>query len=354
MGIILATFFFSITFLSYQMHLSPMQDRTLISIFAENIFGGRNILFFLIQGFTMLILVLAANTGFADFPRLCYFLARDKFLPRRFTHLGERLVFSNGIILLGAVSSMLIIIFKGSVHYLIPLYAVGVFTSFTLSQTGMVVKHFKDKEKNWKISAVINATGAITTFIAVSIMLYAKFIHGAWAIVVMIGILLFVFKTIRSHYSDVAEQLSVKNMDVKKKSPPEHHLLLVLVPTYNSCVVRALNFAKTLNDKTEALHINLKQEDTDKLLAYWKKNHIKTRLIILQSPYRKLLEPIIEYVDKLEKEDSTLNITIVIPEFVPHKWWHNLLHNQTEAAIRTAIHFRKRTHFINVQYHLEK
>ena len=354
MGVILAILFFGITFLAYQMHLTPMHDRTLISILAENIFNGRNVLFFLIQGFTMLILVLAANTGFADFPRLCYFLAKDKFLPRQFTHLGERLVFSNGIILLGLVSSLLIIIFKGNVHYLIPLYAVGVFTSFTLSQTGMVVKHFKDKEKNWKVSAVINSFGAVITFIALSIILYAKFIHGAWIIIIMIGLLLLMFKEIRSHYTDIAEQLSVKNMNIELKRKPERHLLIVLIPSYNSCVVRALNFAKSLNKKAEALHVNLKQEETDELLAYWKKHHKDTKLTIIESPYRKLIDPISKYIDNLEEADENLNITVVIPEFVPYKWWHNLLHNQTGFAIKTAIHFRKRTHFINVQYHMEK
>ncbi|MGV8087191.1 MAG: APC family permease [Candidatus Woesearchaeota archaeon] len=354
MGVILAVLFFGITFLIYQMHITPMHDRTLISILAENIFNGRNIFFFFIQGFTMLILVLAANTGFADFPRLCYFLAKDKFLPRQFTHLGERLVFSNGIILLGILSSLLIILFKGNVHYLIPLYAVGVFTSFTLSQTGMVVKHFKDKKNNWKISAAVNALGAFITLVALIIILYAKFTHGAWIIVVMIGLLILMFKEIRLHYNNIAKQLSVQNMNIKKNRPPERHLLIVLVPSYNSCVVRALDFAKSLNKKTEALHVNLKQKETDQLLEYWKKNHKDIKLTILKSPYRKLIEPISEYINKLEDKDERLNITIVIPEFVPHKWWHNILHNQTGLAIKTSIHFRKRTHFINVQYHMDE
>jgi len=353
MGVILAILFFGITFLIYHMHITPLHDRTIISILAENIFNGRNLMFFLIQGFTMLILMLAANTGFADFPRLCYFLARDKFLPRQFTHLGERLVFSNGIILLGVIASLLIILFKGNVHYLIPLYAVGVFTSFTLSQTGMVVKHFKDKEKNWKISAFINSLGAFVTFIALIIILYAKFVHGAWMIVIMIAILIFMFKKIHSHYTEIAKQLSVKNV-VTKKIEPETHLLLVLIPSYNSCAVHALNFAKSLNSKTEALHVNLKQDETDQLLEHWKKNKVKTKLTIIKSPYRKLIEPVSEYIDKLEEQDENLNITVIIPEFVPHKWWHNLLHNQTGWAIKTAIHYRRRTHFINVQYYLKK
>jgi hypothetical protein len=218
----------------------------------------------------------------------------------------------------------------------------------------MVVKHFKDKEKNWKISATINSFGVVITLIALVIMLYAKFVHGAWIIIVMIGIFLIMFKQIHSHYDDVAEQLSVKNMTISKKKTTERHLLIVLVPSYNSCVVRALNFAKSLNNKTEALHVNLKQNETDQLIEYWKKNHIDTKLTILKSPYRKLIEPVSEYINKLEKADKNLNITVVIPEFVPRKWWHHLLHNQTGFAIKAAIHFRTRTHFINVQYHLKK
>lgn len=353
MGMILALLFFGITFLSFQMHLSPMPDRTVVSILAENIFDGRNIFFYLIQAFTMLILALAANTGFADFPRLCYFLSRDKFLPRQFTHLGERLVFSNGIIFLGFASSILIIIFGGNVHHLIPLYAVGVFTSFTLSQSGMVVKHFRDKEKNWKISASINALGAFITLMALIVILYAKFTHGAWAIIVMIMLLLFIFKEIHKHYRNVADQLSVRSMEIRSQSK-ERHLLIVLIPSYNICAVRALNFAKTLHQRIEAVHVNLKQKETDDLIKYWKKHHKDVKLKIIESPYRKLIEPISEYIDKLETDDKKLNVTVVIPEFVPHKWWQHLLHNQTGLAIKTAIHFRKRTHFINVQYHLDK
>jgi hypothetical protein len=239
------------------------------------------------------------------------------------------------------------------VHALIPLYAVGVFTSFTISQTGMVVKHFKDKAKHWKISAAINGLGALTTLVALIIILIAKFIHGAWVIVILILLMILAFKKIRSHYRDVAEQLTVKEED-RTAPHNESHLLIVLVPSYNSCAVRALNFAKTLNGRLEAVHINLKQPETDYLQEQWKKHHKEVKLVVLESPYRKLIEPVVEYIDKLEEKDHKLNITVVIPEFVPRHWWQNLLHNQTGLAIKTAIHFRKRTHFINVQYHFEK
>jgi len=301
----------------------------------------------------MLILFLAANTSFADFPRLCFFLSKDNFLPHQFKQLGERLVFSNGILFLSTAASFLIIIFGGSVHHLIPLYAVGVFTSFTISQSGMVRRHLKLREKGWKTSAIINGIGSVMSFVVLVIIAATKFIHGAWIIVLCIILLVILFKNIKQHYMDVAEQLSVsdlKSVNFEK----EDHMMLVMIPSFHRGIIQALNYAKTFSKNVKALHIKLSGKDTENLENYWKKFNPDIELVMIDSPYRKLIEPTIEYINQLEKKHPKLNITVVIPEFVPKKAWHHLLHNQTALSLKAAIHFRERTNFISVQYHLKK
>jgi amino acid transporter len=350
MALILTGLFFGITFLAYQYHIIPHHDRTVVSILAEAIFG-KTWAFYVIQAFTMLILFLAANTSFADFPRLCFFLAKDTYLPRQFMQLGERLVFSNGIIFLGLASSILIIIFKGSVHLLIPLYAVGVFTSFTLSQTGMVRKNKRERKRK---AMFVNLAGAIMTFIALSIIAYTKFLTGAWIIVILIPMLVILFKRIHEHYHDVADQLSVCEVKYPIKLEKGKHLMIVLVPSFHKGVMHALKFANTFCNNVVAVHVDISGSQRDKLLEKWHKYVPKIKLVVLDSPYRLLVNRLTQYLDELEKKDKTLNVTVVIPEFVPKKWWHHILHNQTALALKTAIHFRKRTSYISVQYHLRK
>ncbi len=353
MGIIMTVLVFGISFMANHLHIHPEHERTLVSLIAENLFG-RTGLYFLIQATTMMILFLAANTSFADFPRLCYFHARDGFMPRQFTQLGDRLVFTHGIIFLAFFSSLLLIIFKGSVHMLIPLYAVGVFTSFSLSQAGMIKRHYTLKRKGWIKSIIINGIGCILTTIVLVIILVTKFTHGAWAIVILVVFFNFLFKSIKHHYETVAQQLSVCEMSAPLKLKKNKHLMLVLIPTFHKGIIKAMEFAKTFNGQIIAVHVDISGKERDKLIAKWNKYMPDVKLTILDSPYRVLVGRLMQYLDEIEKKDKNLNVTVVIPEFVPKRWWHHILHNQTALALKAAIHFRKRTSYISVQYHLEK
>jgi hypothetical protein len=244
-------------------------------------------------------------------------------------------------------------IFEGSVHLLIPLYAVGVFTSFTLSQTGMVVRHLRLKERHWQVSIIINSLGAVMTAIALIIIGVTKFIHGAWMIIILIFLLVITFKKIHRHYELVARQLSIEKEE-KAKFKKEQQLMLVPIPSLNKNTMHALNFAKSLSHKVIAVHISTDDDESKKLMEMWKRFEPNVELVMIESPYRKVLEPLAKYIDALETKNPKLNVVVVIPEFVPKHWWENLLHNQTGLAIKTMVHFRKRTHFINVQYHLDK
>jgi amino acid transporter len=351
MAVILTILFFGITFLSLQYNIVPHHDRTVVSVLAQNIFGN-NMFFYIVQTFTMLILFLAANTGFADFPRLSFFLAKDKFLPNQFTQLGERLVFTNGILFLTAASAALIIVFKGSVHNLIPLYAVGVFTTFTLSQTGMVKRSFRLKDKGWKKKALINSIGAVMTFIALIVSAITKFVDGAWVIIILILVWVFVFLKIESHYKKLANQLSVSKLKKPLKLKSEKHMMIVLVPSFHKGIIKSLRFAKSFCKDVKAIHVDLSGAQKEKLLFKWKQFKPDIDLIILDSPYRVITEVVMNYIDEIEKKNPGIDVTLVIPEFVPKKFWHHLLHNQTSLRLKTAIHFRKRTSYISIQYHL--
>jgi hypothetical protein len=302
----------------------------------------------------MLILFLAANTSYADFPRLCYFLAKDKFMPNRFKQLGDRLVFTNGIIALGGVASLLIILFNGDVHLLIPLYAVGVFTSFTLSQAGMVLKNTRIKPQKWKRKAFTNAFGALMTITALIIIAATKFLSGAWIIVLFIPLMIIAFKKIHTHYTLLAEQLSLDGTPAPLKLKTENHLMIVLVPTFHKGIIQALEFAKSFSKNAIALHIGMSGSESEKLKEKWNKYKPGIRLVMIESPYRRIIQPLNEYLDKLEFKDKNLHVTILIPEFVPKKWWQFFLHNQTALALKAVIHFRPRTSYISIQYHLEK
>ncbi|MCM2325999.1 MAG: APC family permease, partial [Candidatus Woesearchaeota archaeon] len=353
MAIIITVLVFGIAFLANQLHIHPEHSRTLVSLIAENMFG-RTWFYFLVQATTMMILFLAANTSFADFPRLCYFHARDGFMPRQFTQLGDRLVYTYGIIFLAFFSSLLIIGFHGSVHMLIPLYAIGVFTSFSLSQAGMIKRHFTLRKKGWVKSIIINGIGFVLTTIVLFIILITKFMHGAWVIIVLVAFFNFLFKGIKRHYESVAEQLTVSDLKAPLKLKKNKHMMIVLVPSFHKGIIQALEFARTFCHDVQAVHVDISGKERDRLMEKWKKYVPDMKLIVLDSPYRVLTGRLMEYLDELEKKDKTLNVTVVIPEFVPKIWWHHILHNQTALALKTAIHFRKRTSYISVQYHLRK
>jgi amino acid transporter len=348
LGVILISLFVGITFLTRHYHLTPLPEQTILSQLARQIFGD-GVLYYSIQASTMLILVLAANTAFADFPRLSFFLARDGFLPRQFGSRGDRLVFSNGILILGTTAAVLLVIFGGSTHALIPLYAVGVFLSFTLSQASMVRRWLVRREPGWQWRWWLNAVGAATTGLVVAIITATKFTHGAWVVVLLIPILVMLFMAIRRHYADVAGQLS---LDGYGGPPPMQHTVLVLAGDLHKGVIHALQYARTLSPAVKGVYVELDPEKTRRLEEKWIKWGMGVPLVVLSSPYRSLLQPFLEYLDHLLALGENHMVTIVIPEFVTKHWWQHLLHNQTAFLIKGTLLFRKNVVVTDVPYHL--
>ncbi len=348
LGIILITLFMGITFLARHLHVMPRAEETVISQLARHIFGS-GLLYYEIQVVTMLILVFAANTAFADFPRLAFFLARDGFIPRQFATRGDRLVFSNGILILGGLAALLIVLFGGATHALIPLYAVGVFLSFTLSQASMVRRWLTRREPGWRWRWGLNALGAATTGLVMLVIAVTKFSHGAWMVVLLIPLLVALFLMIHRHYADVAGQLS---LDAYGGPPPIDHTVLVLVGDLHRGVAAALRYAQTLSPSAKAVYVEMDPERTQKLEEKWGKWGMGVPLVVLTSPYRSLLTPFLDYVNHLLALGDHHVVTIVIPEFVPARWWQHLLHNQTALLIKGALLFRKGVVVVDVPFHL--
>jgi amino acid transporter len=348
LGVILITLFIGITFLARHYQVTPRLEETVVSQLARLIFGG-GLLYYEVQAVTMLILVFAANTAFADFPRLAYFLARDGFIPRQFSTRGDRLVFSNGILILGGMAALLILIFGGATHALIPLYAVGVFVSFTLSQASMVKRWLIRRERGWWWRWALNALGAATTGLVMLVIAATKFAHGAWMVVLLIPLLVALFLMIHRHYDDVARQLSLDNYG---GPPPIDHTVLVLVGDLHRGVAAALRYAQALSASVKAVYVELDPDRTRKLEEKWGKFGLGIPLVVLTSPYRSLLTPFLYYVNHLLALGDNHVVTIVIPEFVPARWWQHLLHNQTALLIKGALLFRKGVVVVDVPFHL--
>jgi amino acid transporter len=346
---ILLILFLGITFLAREYRVLPRDGETVVSQLARMIVGTSPF-YYVIQAATALILLLAANTSFADFPRLSSLLARDRFLPRQLVNRGDRLVFSNGIIVLALLASLLIVLFQGDTHALIPLYAVGVFISFTLSQAGMVLHHLRLREAGWRRGILINGTGAVTTAVVLTVVAATKFVHGAWLVLVMIPILVGMFYAIHRHYRQVAEQLRLKHFAVPDKMT---HAVLLLVSDVHMGILNALNYARAISPEVEAVYVSLDEEATKQMRLRWGLWSGGVPLVILDSPYRSVVQPLIEYVNKIQDERQVDFVTLVLPEFVPARWWHHLLHNQTALRIRAHFLFRKGTVIINVRFHLE-
>ena len=353
MAVILATMFVGLTVLADRLGVVPVETETVVSQIARRL-HGTGVFYYMIQAATALILVLAANTSFADFPRLSSLLARDRYVPRQFANLGERLVFSNGIMVLGAMAAILLVIFGGETHALIPLYAVGVFISFTLSQSGMVRHWMRDRQPGWRHRAIINGTGAVATGVVTVVIGATKFTHGAWIVVLVIPTLVATFMAMRRHYDDVAEQLSLEGL----AAPPElRHTVLIIVGDLHRGVVRAVQYAKTLAAPTVAVRAVFVETDpakTAKLEEKWTRYGLGVPLVILNSPYRSLLRPLVEYLDALQAQGDDHMVTVVIPEFLPSKWWQHVLHNQTALLIKGTLLFRKNTVVVDVPYLLKR
>jgi amino acid transporter len=355
MGCILGAIFLGTTYLAFAFHIVPSGHETVVSQVARAVFGDHSPLYYLVQFSTMVILILAANTSFSGFPRMATFLAYDGFLPRQLMNLGDKLVFSNGILLLGFVSAFLIWAYHADTHSLIPLYAVGVFLSFTLAQAGMVIRHLRNREKESSFDLggfVINLFGAIITGLVTILLAVEKFWEGAWIILIAIPLLIFVFLKIYYHYKSVAKQLILPNTGYCPVAI--EHTVLVLVSSLNRGTIPALEYARTISDRVEAIHIELNTEATENLKKVWHEWGCGVPLVVLQSPYRSISEPLMQYIDEVEARYEHDLVTIIIPEFVTKKFWHNLLHNQTALLLKTLLRFRKGKVVTTVRYHLEE
>ena len=401
---LLIALFSGLTLLGYLYGVRPVHEETVASQLAWAIFGSTNLAFFyyIIQAATAMILILAANTSFADFPRLASILAKDRYLPRQFASRGDRLVFSNGVIVLALLAGLLVIIFNGDTHNLIPLYAVGVFLSFTLSQSGMVRHWMRERDRSraavqaqlarqearaeisfsperraqrgpdpnaadsrsaawaemtevsgWRKSIVINSIGALATAVVLLVFVVTKFMHGAWVVVALIPLFVLLFQGVHRHYVYIARELSLEGVDPAEAVKPINHTVIVPISGIHRGVLAALRYARSIAPgNVTAVYINLDDEATAKMQEKWEKWSGGVPLQVLESPYRSIIGPLIRYIHRMElKRDDDL-LTIILPEFVPARWWHHLLHNQTSLLIKGALLFTKNKIVTSVPYHL--
>lgn len=351
MGCILAAMFIGITTTSYILGLTPpdsSDSNILINQLADRAFGA-NALYFIAVGSTTAILVLAANTSFSDFPRLFFFMARDEYAPHAFKRLGDRLAYSNGILVLGALSAALVAAFKSDVTRLIPLYAIGVFLAFTMSQAGMVARHRRLKEPGWRMGMAFNFAGMCATAIVLVITASVKFTSGAFIVVILIPVLGVLFRSIHRHYSEVRRLLATET-----PTSPEalHPVCIVPISDLNGPALQSLALARTISDNVIAVHVSDDEEEIALLQAKWQAwgNHVP--LEIIESPYRSLVRPLLNYIDAIDKQRGDHTLVVVLPEFVATRWWQQLLHNQSALRLKAALLFRPGTVVVNVPYHL--
>jgi amino acid transporter len=351
LGLILVVLFVGITSLVYAFGIVPVAGETTNSQLARLVFGETP-LYFLVQGVTALILVLAANTSFADFPRVASFLARDGFIPRQFANRGDRLAYSNGILILTALSIGLLVAFHGDTHALIPLYAVGVFLSFTLKQSSMVRYWIRRGGPGWRSGVTVQGVGATVTGVVMLVIAATKFAQGAWIVVILIPVLVVAFTVVRRHYDQVARQLSVEG--ASPEPPLTAHTVLVLVGDVHRGVLRALRYARALSPDARGVYVEVTSEQTRRVEERWSRFADDMPLVVLRSPYRSVAGPLLEYLDALQGQKTDHLVTIILPEFIPARWWQHLLHNQTALLIKGALLFRKGVIVTNVPYHLEE
>lgn len=369
MSVILAAMTLGISFLTSHVQAVPSEQETVISQIVRTAYGNRGILYLATVVSTMIILILAANTSFAGFPRLSAIVAMDGFLPRQLAYRGSRLVYSNGIVLLAVVAGVLILAFNASVTRLIPLYAIGVFLSFTLSQFGMALRwkkigqlkqgqELKERgstlvyEKGWQTKMVINAIGAVLTGLVMFVFAITKFAQGAWLVIIIIPLMVILFSNIRLHYKNLAADLSLETIG----TPAPVHRQRVILPIggVHRGTLAALRYARTLSDDITAVHVSIDPEESARIQQKWEIWGDGHRLVILDSPFRTFMEPLLEYIDEIDnlKQPKEV-ITIVVPEFVPRHWWSNMLHTKTAKTLREALHFRKDIIITNVPYQVD-
>ncbi|HUX75719.1 MAG TPA: APC family permease [Anaerolineae bacterium] len=378
MATLLATMFLGITLLARVLGVVPAEDETVISQIGRQVFGS-GLLYGGMQAATALILILAANTSFAGFPRLAAILARTRYLPHQLTNLGDRLVFANGIVVLALLAAGLVVAFGGQTHGLIPLYAVGVFLSFTLSQAGMVRHWRKESGPGWRWKATVNGLGAAVTGVVLTIIVTFKFIRGAWIVILLIPTFVWMFRIINRHYVTVATQLSLEGLipekwtritptraadgpaavdNIRGPTSRSGHKVVVPVSGMHRGTLAALRFARSLSRDVTAAIVDVEPEVTARVREKWPVWGHDIPLMVLESPYRSTIGPLLAYLDTVDQREPERGpAVVVLPEFIPARWWHHLLHNQTALLIKAVLTYRRRTTgndrvIINVPYHL--
>jgi amino acid transporter len=339
---ILGSLFTGIAILADQLRPTLSENETILSQMGHAVFGGSGPLYIVLQASTAAILTLSANTAYADFPRLSAIIAQDGFMPRQLANRGDRLVLSNGVLVLSIAAGGLVIGFGASVSSLIPLFAVGLFTAFTLSQAGMVVHHYRLREPRWRLGLGINGVGALATTLVTAVILISKFTEGAWIPALVIPLLVLLFKGIHRHYETVDRALRV---EPGVKLPEIQHTVVVLVgPKVHLGVIQSLAYAKSLQpDFLHAVSVSYDLEQADRLREQWERFDFDVPLDVVDSPYREINEPVLEYLDQLDQRSSSDVITVIIPELVVHHWWQQLLHNQTALWLKVRLLFREGT-----------
>ena len=361
MAMLLGVLFLGITYLAHVYralpweyvihHINPDAEyETVVSQIARGVFG-RGWFYLVIQFATATILILAANTAYQDFPRLSSILARDRFAPRQFASIGDKLVFTNGILALSFFAAMLIVIFGGEVHALIPLYAVGVFISFTLSQYSMSLRQRRLKQPGWRFYSNVSLFGSMVTGAVAVIIVEAKFVRGAWIVLTLIPILVFTFKKINQHYMEIADQLRLTG---PREPRPIKSTAIVLTTGIHKGILPAMEYARTLSHDCRALYIEIDPNETPLIRERWEKFGFGIPLVILESPYRSVIGPVLKYLEEAKKERPDYVVTVVLPEFVPKKWWHNAMHNQSGLFLKIALMLKRDIVVTNVRYYLNK
>jgi hypothetical protein len=349
----------------------PSESETVISQLARTIFAGRGTLYLMLIGATTVILIMAANTAFADFPRLGALVAKDGFLPRQLTYRGSRLVYSSGIVTLATIASVILIIFQASVTRLIPLYAIGVFLSFTLSQGGMTLRWHKIGQlkpgeeksergstlhfvKGWPVRMLINGFGAVCTAIVMMVFAVTKFYDGAYVVLILIPVLVGIFWGIHYHYKGVAKKLSLDNFGA---IPPHNtrHRVIMPVSGVHQGTLAALRYARLLSDDITAVHVSIEPAEAEKVRKKWEKWGEGVRMVMLNSPYRLLIEPLLEYINDIaQQRQPGETMTIVVPEFISESRITTALHMNTAELLRSQLKRQPGIVIINVPYHVRE
>ena len=341
MAFLMGTLFLGSIGLTQYLAVVAGPDETILSALARRILGS-GLPYVIVQTATLLILAVAANTSFAGFPRLASILGQDGHLPRQFSQLGDRLVFSNGMLALAGLTGVLIILFGGDTHSLIPLFAVGVFLAFTLSQAGMVVHWARQRGQGWQVKALINGLGTLTTMLALFVVAISKFVEGAWIVALLIPLIVLGFRAVHEHYKEVARELTMRGLPPSLRPMPSPRVVLPISGVHRG-VIEATRYARSLSDRVTAVYVETNPEATEKVRREWERWGQNVPLVVVPSPYRSIIGPLLDFLDETDREHNDGQLaTVVLTEFIPAKWWEHLLHNQTAWLLKLALLYRRR------------